>query len=185
MAVIHHTLASRPLPICRTGFPWFVFSPREGSASPRAAAFVRACATETTAPGPRISLAGLAGVWSDRAGRTTRGFVAIDAGDGADAAWAGLVVVAESETVGCRRFSLAWLLVHPAVRRRGVATALVCHALEFIHARGGTEASVESLTAWPPAVAFWRHVADGLLGCGTRADGGSSVNRKRNMPGDA
>lgn len=155
MAVLRHTIEIPRSATWPSVHPWVVVSPRDGSGSPRAEALMTACAAAQEAPGPRLSLAGLAGEWAGRPGRVTHGFVAVEPGAGGDAEWVGLVLVVESESAGRRRFSLAWLLVHPDFRRRGVATALVCHALESIRARGGTRASVESLSGWPAAAAFW------------------------------
>jgi GNAT superfamily N-acetyltransferase len=54
------------------------------------------------------------------------------------------------------RCSIGWLLVQPAARRRGVATALVAHALDAARALGHDRVCVETLGTWTDAVAFWR-----------------------------
>jgi len=67
-----------------------------------------------------------------------------------------LVVAGEREL---RRFSIAWLLVHPHARRRGIATALVRHALADAATRGAATVGVETLGAWVSAASFWRALA--------------------------
>jgi len=54
------------------------------------------------------------------------------------------------------RCSIAWLLVHPEARRRGIATALVAHAVAHAESLGATRVSAETLSSWPSAVGFWR-----------------------------
>ena len=71
----------------------------------------------------------------------------------------GLVAVVEAGEREPRRFSIAWLLVHPQARRRGIATALVAHALAAAHARGAARLAVETHGAWPAASSFWRSIA--------------------------
>lgn len=60
--------------------------------------------------------------------------------------------------VGAPRCSIPWLLVHPAHRRRGVATALVRRASGAAAAQAVESVSVETLTTWP-AAGFWRALA--------------------------
>jgi GNAT superfamily N-acetyltransferase len=76
-----------------------------------------------------------------------------------EAACLGLAVVIEAHGSQGRRFSIATLLVHPDMRRRGIAAALVLHALVHVRSCGGTELCAETLTAWPAAAAFWRNFA--------------------------
>jgi GNAT superfamily N-acetyltransferase len=48
--------------------------------------------------------------------------------------------------------------VHPDSRRRGIATALVAHAVAHAESLGAIRVSAETLFSWPAAVGFWRSV---------------------------
>lgn len=119
---------------------------------------VMACNAESGA-GPRLSPVGLRAELASRDGRACVGFLARGAAAGPDGDAVGLAVVIEASGSRGRRFSLAWLLVHPAFRRQGVASALVSHSLAHVRSRGGKACSVETLSTWPEAVAFWRSVS--------------------------
>jgi ribosomal protein S18 acetylase RimI-like enzyme len=77
-------------------------------------------------------------------------------GSDADTGPLGLVALVTAGVMPKQRFSIAWLLVHPAARRRGIATALVNHAVAHAESFGATEISAETLPSWPAAVGFWR-----------------------------
>ena len=117
-----------------------------------------ACVADSAA-GPKLSLAGLHSELASRPGRTTTGFVARAPQGASVAGVVGLAIVVEALAAERRRLSLSWLLVHPAARRQGVATALLAHACEHVRARGGAEISAETLDSWPAAVAFWQTFA--------------------------
>jgi ribosomal protein S18 acetylase RimI-like enzyme len=68
----------------------------------------------------------------------------------------GLVAVVEAGDREPRRFSIAWLLVHPQARRRGIATALVDQALDVARSRGAARVAVETRANWVSAASFWR-----------------------------
>ena len=165
MAVIRPLL---PLPRADAATPgprpakkaWTVARLETDSELPQLEPLLQACMLDAAA-GPRPSLAGLRGELAGRPKRRAAGFVA-RAGAGASAAdIVGLAIVVESWAAAGPRFSLSWLLVHPAARRRGVATALLHRACDHVRDRGGTAIAAETLDAWPAAVAFWRSVAPG------------------------
>ena len=70
-----------------------------------------------------------------------------------------LVAAGHGERV---RHSIAWLLVDPRDRRRGVGTALVNVALDAAARAGGTEVWVETHAGWPAATAFWQQLGFGV-----------------------
>ena len=123
----------------------------------------RECRAGEAAVMGRFSPAGLRAELASREGRAVRGWLAWRAdGTGAlaDGCPLGLVAVVEAGRSPVVRSSIAWLLVHPATRRRGVATALVRRAVEDVADRGGREITAETLSSWPAAAAFWRTVAE-------------------------
>ena len=70
----------------------------------------------------------------------------------------GLVALVAAGAGQPTRFSIAWLLVHPAARRRGVATALVAHAIAHAETLGAATVHAETSSLWPSAVGFWHSV---------------------------
>lgn len=84
---------------------------------------------------------------------------ACDAGPGGRHCPLGMVAVVDVGRQPLVRASIAWLLVHPAVRRRGVGTALVRRARAEVGSLGGDVISAETLSSWPAATAFWTRVA--------------------------
>jgi GNAT superfamily N-acetyltransferase len=159
MAVIRHVLDPETpgLSCCQSG-EWTVF-PLDDSLGLEAVRLLFLVCNADSRAGPRLSPAGLRAELAGREGRSSVGFLARSAAAGPDADAVGLALVIEARGMRGRRFSLAWLLVHPAFRRQGVASALVSHALAYVRSRGGQECSVETLSSWPDAVAFWRRVA--------------------------
>lgn len=80
----------------------------------------------------------------------------VEGADGDVVGAAGLSAVA---TAGGCRWSIPFLLVVPAARRRGVATALVRELLRASVAAGANEVSAETLASWIDAAAFWDRLA--------------------------
>lgn len=115
-----------------------------------------------------VSFAG-SGLVSELAGRPQRrvlGWLAWPAGlapDGRagvdyEACPLGLVTLVAAGPRHTARFSIAWLLVAPDARRKGVATLLVQHALRLAMHHGADRVYAETSTSWPAAVGFWHSV---------------------------
>ncbi len=67
----------------------------------------------------------------------------------------GFVALVRAGCLAVPRWSIGWLVVDPAARRRGVGTALVATAVRFAGARGASVVHAETLEKWPAAAAFW------------------------------
>ena len=110
--------------------------------------------------------AGLLAELTGRQGRAVHAWLAWPAGTAAIAATVnavdtvpiGLVALVAAGAMPQPRFTIAWLLVHPEARRRGIATALVAHAVAHAESLGATQVSAETLSSWPAAVGFWRSI---------------------------
>lgn len=159
MAVICHVIDTEKTAVFPVKSPvWTVESLEFNASIDCLGPLLLACHVDPQ-PGPRISLAGLRAELVGREGRAAVGLAARGAAVGADGEIVGFAVVIEAISGRGRRFSLAWLLVHPAARRQGVATALLTEAVMHVRSRGGAKLCVETLSTWPDAVAFWRRVA--------------------------
>jgi GNAT superfamily N-acetyltransferase len=136
---------------------WSVWPLESGASLDCLGPLVLACHADSQ-PGPRVSRAGLQAELTPREGRAAVGFAARSTAAGADSDIVGFALVLEASGGRGRRFSLAWLLVHPAVRRQGVAMALLSAAVAHVRSQGGAKIHVDTLSSWPDAVAFWRSV---------------------------
>ncbi len=76
--------------------------------------------------------------------------------DAADSLPLGGVVLVRAGSLETPRWSIAWLVVDRAARRRGVGSALVATAVKFAGDRGASLVHAETLARWPAAVGFWR-----------------------------
>ncbi len=115
---------------------------------------VEACRAGAGRDEASFAPAGIAAELVSRPGRQVHALLAMTRAE--PSAAVGLVVVVEAGPRDPRRFSIAWLLVDPQARRRGIATTLVAHALEVARARGSTTVAVETHGAWLSASSFWR-----------------------------
>lgn len=158
MAVICHVIdAGKRAVLPSKSAAWSVRPLESGTGIDCLGPLVLACHADPQ-PGPRVSLAGLQAELTPREGRAAVGFAARSIAAGPDSEILGFALVVEASGDRGRRFSLAWLLVHPAARRQGVATALLSAAVAHVSSQGGAKIHVETLSSWPDAVAFWRSV---------------------------
>jgi len=129
-------------------------------------ALADACRRDDGPQAGHVAPAGLLGELASRPGRHVRAWLARpgddDAGEAAKPIAVpvrpplGLVTLVVATSAAGPRYSIGWLLVHPAARRGGVARRLVGAAVAAAAAAGAREVSAETLAAWPAAVAFWR-----------------------------
>lgn len=130
---------------------------------------VAACRTGAGQEKPVFRPAGILAELAGRPGREARGWLAWPTADWRPAADGGgdtgcplglLTAVVRPAAEG-PRFSIAWLLVHPRARRRGVGTALVATAIAAAADLGAGQVTAETSPDWPAADAFWRSLAGG------------------------
>jgi GNAT superfamily N-acetyltransferase len=117
-------------------------------------ALVEACRAEAGADEAAFAPAGIAAELVSRPGRQVHAWLAMSQAEPFQPL--GLVAVVEAGDREPRRFSIAWLLVHPQARRRGIATALVDQALDVARSRGAATVAVETRERWVSAASFWR-----------------------------
>ena len=107
--------------------------------------------------GPSPTPSGLVSELSGRAGREVEAWIAVPGS--ADATEVlGLATLVTSTGRARLRRSIAWLLVHPSARRRGIGRALVETICHEASTRDQAELWVECHTQWQIAMAFWRSV---------------------------
>ena len=100
----------------------------------------------------------------DGSGRTTHAWAALRSDD----AFVAVIGLRQVVVEGDARFSIPWLLVDPAERRRGVATGLVRTALAAAAEAGGTHVAVETLARWSASSAFWAQIVERTTGRGNQ-----------------
>jgi ribosomal protein S18 acetylase RimI-like enzyme len=132
----------------------------------RQAVMTLAAQCRSADPAGHFAPAGLLSELNGRPGRAVCAWLAWPSGaatraEAADSAGnepLGLVALVAAGTAAQPRISIAWLLVHPDARRRGIATVLVAHAVAHAESLGATRVSAETLSSWQAAVGFWRSV---------------------------
>jgi ribosomal protein S18 acetylase RimI-like enzyme len=117
-------------------------------------ALVEACRAGAGADEAAFAPAGIAAELVSRPGRQVHAWLAMSKAEPSHPL--GLVAVVEAGDREPRRFSIAWLLVHPQSRRRGIATTLVDQALDVARSRGAARVAVETRANWVSATSFWR-----------------------------
>jgi ribosomal protein S18 acetylase RimI-like enzyme len=108
--------------------------------------------------------AGLLGELASRPGRQVEAWLAESAPEQEDSDLLGLVSLVAGRSARGQRISIAWLLVHPEARRRGIGRLLVGQACRRAHAWGGSELQVECRADWQGAIAFWEAMGFATLG---------------------
>lgn len=108
--------------------------------------------------GPAPRPAGLIGELQSRPGRSVSCWLARPRTAPAEAAPRGLVTLVHvHDRSGRVRWSIGWLLVHPAARRKGLGRALVAIAVQQAREAGADALWAETSAAWT-AAAFWRAI---------------------------
>lgn len=105
--------------------------------------------------GPRLQPRGIVTELRGRAGRDVAAWLARPAADDDRERIDGLVTLVAARGRGTgTRWSIGWLLVHPAARRRGLGRTLVAAAVGRARERGAEAVWAETAADWP-AAAFW------------------------------
>ena len=105
--------------------------------------------------GPRLTGAGIVAELAQRPGREVEAWLALTADQDPPRA-IGLVTLVKAGTTPHIRWSMAWLLVHPAARRQGVGRRLTVEACRRAHQLGAAAIWVECRSDWREALAFWQ-----------------------------
>jgi ribosomal protein S18 acetylase RimI-like enzyme len=115
--------------------------------------------------GPRLTGAGIVAELAQRPGREVEAWLAFTADQDPPRA-IGLVTLVKAGATPHSRWSMAWLLVHPAARRQGVGRRLTVEACRRAHQLGAAAIWVECRSDWREALGFWQ--ACGFVPAGAR-----------------
>lgn len=152
MAVVRFELPVARFPACETaGFVVERADPVQ-SASDLVAVVAAGDAQKAEAE-MRLRPGGLAAELTSRAGREVWAWIARERA--AESRPVGFVALVRVGGENEPRWSIGWLVVDSASRRRGIGTALVATAVRFAAAGGASIVHVETLDRWTAAVAFW------------------------------
>lgn len=152
--VLWNRLTAYRVPDARPEAEPVIVRPAQGAAASDVAAvraIADACRLADGSGGKRFAAAGIVAELGSRPGRQVHAWLATSPAVGPPV---GLVTLVEAGPPP-GRCSIGWLLVHPSARRMGVATALVCRALDRARALGHERVCAETLSSWTDAVAFW------------------------------
>jgi ribosomal protein S18 acetylase RimI-like enzyme len=141
------TAAFTALPAC----PWPVAEVRADDLAAGETARLLAAAASVPGEFPALAAAGLAADIRGRQGRTVRAWAAVHP----EGSLSAVIGLAEATVAATRRFSIPWLVVDPLDRRRGVGAGMVREALAAAATAGAVHVTVETLTTWDAATAFW------------------------------
>jgi GNAT superfamily N-acetyltransferase len=149
MAVVRFELPVAGIPACECA--GIVVEPADPA---RAAGDLMAVAAAGDAEAEmRLRPGGLAAELTSRPGREVWAWIARERA--AESRPVGFVALVRAGGQDEPRWSIGWLVVDSASRRRGIGTALVATAVRFAGARGAGIVHVETLDRWTAAVAFW------------------------------
>ena len=105
--------------------------------------------------GPRLTGAGIVAELAPRPGREVEAWLALTADQNPPRAIGLVTLVKAGATPHCR-WSMAWLLVHPAARRQGVGRRLTVEACRRADQLGAAAIWVECRSDWREAIGFWQ-----------------------------
>jgi ribosomal protein S18 acetylase RimI-like enzyme len=138
----------------QSGSQWQIAACNPGDDSVDVAGLVEACRQRDRQPVLRE--AGLRRELRSRSDRLVQPFGAWEIAE--ERPLVGLLLVVRTGTACLQRWSISWLVVHPAFRRRGLGRSLVSVACDHVRQQGGGHLHVETHAKWLEAVRFWRSV---------------------------
>ena len=150
--------ASEPLspsPPAEAVYPGIVIRCVGREGDDRLAAELARAAAAAPGNGPRLTGAGIASELAQRPGREVEAWLAVTTDQDPPRA-IGLVTLVKAGATPHTRWSMAWLLVHPAARRQGVGRRLTAEACRRADQFGAEAIWVECRSDWREALGFWQ-----------------------------